>query len=207
MPSDATVFIVDDDAAMRDSLTVLLKAHGFKPETYESGPEFLAAFDDSRPGCLLIDVRMPEMDGLTLQDTLAERGAHLPVVIMTAHGDVPTAVRAMKAGAADFLEKPFAEDALLDAVRRGFDHDRRGRAMAEDAGNVLDRANGLTAREAEVFELLVEGKANKVIARELGISPRTAEIHRARVLHKMKADNLSHLVRMAITAGISRTPC
>ena len=205
MMADPTVFIVDDDEAMRDSLSILLRAHGFRPETYSSGPAFLESFDRDRPGCLLIDIRMPEVDGLTVQETLAGMGAHLPVIIMTAHGDVATAVRAMKAGATDFLEKPFAEDALLEAVNRSLERDREGRATAERIDDVLSRVKTLTARELEVFDLLVKGKSNKVIARDLGISPRTAELHRARVLYKMNANNLSHLVRIAMTAGIARS--
>jgi two-component system response regulator FixJ len=204
MPREPTVFIVDDDDAIRDSLQLLLDVAGYaRVAAYESSRRFL---DTARPqpgDCLLLDVRMPDMDGLQLQAELNRRGVRLPTIVMTGHGDVPIAVRAMKAGAADFIEKPFSEDLLLASVRRalalGAEASRRGEETAE----TMRRLETLTAREREVLEGMVAGNPNKVIAHSLGISPRTVEIHRARVMDKMQAHNLSALVRMALAAGVA----
>lgn len=198
------VHIVDDDEAIRDSLGMLLETQGFDITAYPSGPDFLEAFEPGWRGCLLADLRMPRMDGLELQRALNARGSLLAVIIMTAHGDVPIAVKAMKAGAVDFLEKPIDTAALMAALRRGFDSapERPGAAAKPDDPELGERFSQLTAREREVLERLVAGRPNKIIAHELDISPRTVELHRARVMQKMEAQSLSHLVRMALSLGI-----
>jgi two-component system response regulator FixJ len=202
MPDTPIIFIVDDDEAVRDSLQTLLDVEGYRTEVFDSGLAFLEAYGAERAGCLLADVRMPDMSGLDLQEILRERSSRLPVIIITGHGDVPMAVRAMKAGAVDFIEKPFSETTILDGVKRALavtDRASADRALAADAEARLQL---LTPREREVLERLVLGRANKVIAFELSISPRTVEIHRARVMEKMQADSLSHLVRLAMAAKV-----
>jgi two-component system response regulator FixJ len=198
-----TIFIVDDDDAIRDSLRLLLESAGFtRIVAHDSARGFLDRLPLQSGDCLLLDVRMPDMDGLELQTEIKRRGIRLPTIVMTGHGDVPIAVRAMKAGAIDFIEKPFADDVLLESVRRALvlaaAVDREGAEV--DA--VRHHLETLTAREREVLEGLVAGRPNKVIAHDLGISPRTVEIHRARVMDKMQARSLSALVRMALAAGI-----
>lgn len=201
MTADGTVHVVDDDDAMRDSLTVLLGAAGFTVAAYPSAQAFLTASTDG-PGCVLIDVRMPGMGGLELQEELARRGRRIPVILMTGHADVPLAVKAMKAGAVDFVEKPFEEAAMVGAIRRAFSLGLEA-ARAEAEGNQIgSRLAHLTPREREVLDALVAGKPNKIIAHELSISPRTVEIHRARVMEKMEARTLSDLVRMALSVGL-----
>jgi two-component system, LuxR family, response regulator FixJ len=201
---ERTVYVVDDDEAVRDSLEILLETSGHRVRTFVSAGAFLEAVSALGPGCVVLDVRMPEMDGLELQEELNRRGVGLPVIVMTGHGDVPIAVRAMKAGALDFLEKPFADEALLHGVRLGLDMSRR--RVGRDGG-IAEEAAGrvalLTERERQVLEKLVDGLPNKSIAYDLGISPRTVEIHRARVMEKMRAKSLSELVRLAIAAGVS----
>jgi two-component system response regulator FixJ len=193
-----TIFIVDDDADVRDSLRILLESSGFKVETYDSAVSFLTNEIYKRDGCLVADIRMPDMDGLQLQEELIKRGSKVPVIIMTGHGDVPLAVRAMKAGAIDFLEKPFDDATLLDSLARA--EARASATSAETAGRraVEERLAQLTERERQVLDLLVLGKANKVVAYDLSISPRTVEIHRARVMDKMAARSLAELVRMTL---------
>jgi len=201
MTPGGTVHVVDDDDAIRDSLSVLLSAAGFEVAAYPSAEAFLTA-PTHGPGCVLIDVRMPGMGGLELQEELARRGRRIPVILMTGHADVPVAVKAMKAGAVDFVEKPFEEEAMLAAIRRAFSLGLEA-ARAEAEGNQIgSRLAQLTPREREVLEALVAGKPNKIIAYDLSISPRTVEIHRARVMEKMEARTLSDLVRMAISAGL-----
>ncbi|CAO3454599.1 response regulator transcription factor [Azospirillum largimobile] len=219
--SDLTVFILDDDDAIRDSLEVLLECAGFRVESFSTPLGFLESGAPARPGCLLVDVRMPQMSGLDVQERLTRGGHAMPVVVMTGHGDVPLAVRAMKAGAVDFVEKPFEEEALLAAVRSALALARASESRTADAASpaavaeqpapppavsaspeVLDRLAALTPREMDVLRWLVAGKSNKIIAFELSISPRTVEIHRARVMEKMRADSLPTLVRMAIAAGV-----
>lgn len=204
--SEATVFIVDDDDAIRDSLKLLLEAAGLpRIVVHESGRDFL---NNAKPGpgdCLVVDVRMPEIDGLELQQALIERGIDIPVIVMTGHGDIPMAVRALKAGASDFIEKPFADDVILDAVRRAFAKATRDRHQSEEVAETRAHHEDLTGREREVFLAMVAGHPNKVIAHLLGISQRTVEIHRARVMEKMHARSLSSLVRMAIEAGLSKS--
>lgn len=197
-PPEVTVFVVDDDAAMRDSLRWLLQSVNFPVETYASAEEFLAAYDVARPGCLVLDVRMPGMSGLTLQETLAARGMTLPVIMITGYGEVPTAVRALKGGALDFIEKPFNDEILLERVRQALERDRAARAVWARQADAQARLEQLTQREREVMELVTAGKANKVIAAELGLSPKTVEVHRANVMRKMEADSVAELVRLAM---------
>ncbi len=202
MATEPTVFVVDDDEAVRDSLMALLDAVGLKAESHGSARDFLAAYDSSRPGCLVLDVRMPDMSGLELQKELAASRIRIPVIIITGHGDVPMAVEAMKAGAVDFIEKPFRKDTLLDSIHRALAHCAPAPRGEVASAEVAARIAQLTPRERDVLEGLVIGRPNKVIAFGLGISPRTVEIHRARVMAKMQARSLSHLVRMALAAGI-----
>lgn len=204
MNSKPHVFIVDDDEGVRDSLAMLLESAGHPVECFPSAADFLQSEAQRRQGCLVVDVRMPGMDGLTLQEQLAVASPHLPVIIMTGHGDVPLAVRAMKAGAHDFIEKPFTESTILESVASALERVQSRVAEETAAAVARERIQDLTAREREVFEQLVAGNPNKVIAYELSISPRTVEIHRARVMEKMHARSLSHLVRLALMAGIGR---
>ena len=197
MPAEV-VHVIDDDADVRQSLAFLLTAAGFAVRVHESAVAFLAVLAEAREGCVVTDIRMPQMNGLELQRRLGELKAGLPVIVMTGHGDVPLAVEAMKAGAVDFIEKPFDDEVLLSAVRAALA--RRARESARDALTleIRDRFKRLSEREREVLNRLVAGKANKMIAFELGISPRTVEIYRANVMTKMQADSLSELVRMAL---------
>ena len=196
-----TVFIVDDDEAVRDSLGALVESDGLEVRTFGSGKAFLAALAAGQTGCVLLDVQMPDLGGLEIQQRLA--GAHpgLRIIIITGHGDVPLAVKAMKAGAFDFLEKPFDDGILIDRIRGARAAARSG-GGAEAGAAGLDGLQQLTPREHDALHQLIIGNPNKVIAYELGISPRTVEVHRARVMEKMQAKSLSHLVRMALAAGI-----
>ena len=199
MTGEQRVFVVDDDAGVRDSLRLLLISAGFKVTCYPAAAAFLG---DPEPklGCLVADIRMPDMTGLDLQDELIRRGDTLPVIIVTGHGDVPLAVRALKGGAVDFLEKPFDGEQLLASIKRALEigsRDRTRRASRQEAQHLLDL---LTPRERAILDKLVTGRSNKVAAYELGISPRTVEIHRARIMDKLKATNLSDLVRIALAA-------
>ena len=203
MSPEHKVFIVDDDDSVRESLGALLDSHGFETLTFTSAREFLNQCGRAVSGCLLADVRMPDMDGLELQEKVAAEYPDLAVVIMTGHGDVPIAVRAMKAGAVDFMEKPFVEEILIETVRRAMDQVSQARNQASDTALALTRLELLTPREREVLEGLVAGLPNKTIGYDLGISPRTVEIHRARVMEKMQARSLSSLVRSALAAGIT----
>lgn len=203
MPPEPTVYVVDDDDAVRDSVAILLESCGYRVRAFESGGAFLAAEIVPGAGCLLSDIRMPGLDGLQLQAALNERGLRLPVIFITGHGDVPVAVDAMKAGAVDFIEKPFQEAALLRSVERAIRLSQEVRHRDAEVEEILERVRHLTAREREVMARLAEGKQNKVIALDLGISPRTVEIHRARVMEKMGAANISDLVRAVLTAGVA----
>jgi FixJ family two-component response regulator len=196
----ATVFIVDDDEAVRGSLKLLLKTIGVPAQAYASAQEFLDTFDAQRPGCLVLDIRMPGMSGLELQEALNARGALLPIIFITGHGDVPMAVEAMQRGALDFLQKPFRDQDLLDRIHKALERDRAGRELLGNRATIRARIAELTPREREVLALVTEGKANKVIAGDLGVSQRTVEIHRAHVMEKMGANSLAHLVRMVIDA-------
>jgi two-component system, LuxR family, response regulator FixJ len=197
LKSDKHIFVVDDDPDARDSLATLLGASAYNVETFESAKLFLARDGANLTGCVIADIRMPDMDGLELQEELVRRSAHLSVIIVTGHADVPLAVRAMKAGAIDFLEKPFDETALLASVERGFAALAAVRGERVDKG-AEERFGHLTERERQVLEQIVDGHANKVIAYHLTISPRTVELHRARVMEKMAARSVAELVRMAL---------
>jgi len=192
-----TVHVVDDDEAIRDSLRVSLESAGFAVRTYDSAKGFLAVAS-GLGGCVLTDVRMPEIDGLELQERLNECGALLSVVVMTGQGDIPVAVRAMKAGAVDFLEKPFDDTRLFDAVRRALEQSKQLQEAESTAAAAAGRLAMLTLREREVFDLLVTGQPTKAIARELGASPRTIEVHRARVFEKLQARSLPDLLRLLL---------
>jgi two-component system response regulator FixJ len=196
-----TVLIVDDDAAVRDSLKFLMRSVGHPVEAFASAQEFLDAYRDDRPGCLVLDIRMPGMSGLELQDQLVERRAIVPIIFITGHGDVPMAVEAMQAGAMDFIQKPFRDQDLLDRINQALEKDAKNRAALGEIKLLRDRLASLTPREREVMDLVVHGKANKVIAGDLELSQRTVEIHRARVMEKMLASSLAHLVRMVIAVG------
>jgi len=197
----ATIYIVVDDEAVRDSLDLLLASVGHHTRTYASGAAFLSALEADGAGVAVVDVRMPEMDGLAVQRRLNELGQRLPVVLITGHGDVPMAVAAMKAGAVDFVEKPFTDEAIIDAGDRALAR-TGGNAGQPDLAAASERLASLTPREYEVLTELVAGHANKVIAHHLSISPRTVEIHRARVMDKMGARSLSQLIRQALAVGI-----
>jgi two-component system, LuxR family, response regulator FixJ len=195
-----TVIVVDDDDAVRTSLRLLLKSVGLPVETHGSAQEFLAAFDADQPGCLVLDIRMPGMSGLELQAKLAEEHAIVPIVFITGHGDVPMAVEAMQHGAVDFIQKPFRDQDLIDRINQALDKDKANRDSLQERDAILRRMAQLTPREREVLDLVTVGKANKVIAGDLDVSQRTVEIHRARVMEKMGATSLAHLVRMVIEA-------
>jgi two-component system response regulator FixJ len=202
METEQRVFIVDDDEAVRESLAALLISYGYSTVTFPSALHFLARGDREASGCLIADVRMPDMDGLELQEKVALDFPNLAVVIITGHGDVPVAVRAMKAGAVDFVEKPFGEETILETVRNALAQAVKAKRQPTDSGDGVARLDQLTPREREVLEGLVAGLPNKTIAYDLGISARTVEVHRARVMEKMQVRSLSALVRIAITAGI-----
>lgn len=195
-PADALVHIVDDDAAIRDSLSFLMKSVGLQHVCYESANDFLEQFDAERSGCIVLDIRMPGMSGLELQETLNGKKSITPIIFITGHGDVPMAVEAMRSGAVDFLQKPFRDQELLDRINNAMEADREAREELKQQATLRDRFERLTPREKEVMEHVVAGKANKVIAFDLNVSQRTVEIHRARVMEKMQAKSLAHLVRM-----------
>jgi RNA polymerase sigma factor (sigma-70 family) len=197
----STVFIVDDDEAVRDSLSWLMQSVGLSTETFPSADAFLQGFGEDRPGCLLLDIRMPGISGLELQSLLRERGFRLPLVVISGHADVPMAVRALKAGAFDFIEKPFNDQLLLDTVQRAIEHDRQQRESHARVDVWRRRLDTLTPREREVLQLVVGGASNKQISSELGVSMKTVEAHRARVMDKLQADSLSELVRMTLTVA------
>ncbi|WP_341909011.1 response regulator FixJ [Ferrovibrio terrae] len=201
--SGDTVFIVDDDEAVRESLSAVLETQGLTVIGFASAEAFLLSYKPVPVGCAIIDLRMPGMDGLTLLEHLRSKGLMLPAVVVTGHGDVPLAVRAMKAGAIDFIEKPYTNATLLDAVRRGLDSARAGALGQLDQSDIKARLDTLTGRERDVLRQLIIGNPNKIIAFHLSISPRTVEIHRANVMKKMGAESLSHLVRMALGAGLA----
>ena len=202
MPSDAVVHVIDDDDAMRQSLAFLLATANVKVTTYESATTFLKALPGITTGCIITDVRMPEVSGIELLQRLRDMNVTLPVIVITGHADVPLAVEAMKGGAADFIEKPFDDEVLLSAVRAALDRMQESGKRDTERSQVQERLAALSNRERQVLEGLVAGHPNKTIAFDLGISPRTVEIYRANVMTKMKAGSLSELVRLALTAGI-----
>lgn len=197
MTIGGTIYVVDDDPDVRDSLQILLEFSGFDVKTFDSALKFLATDIRQLNGCLVADIRMPDMDGLQLQDEIVRRNIGLPVIVITGHGDIPLAVRAMRAGAIDFLEKPFREEALLESIRRGLEHRKDHRS--DPSGDIAARMATLTEREREVLKLVVDGNTGKEIARTLDISPRTVDIHRGHVMEKMQAAKLADLIRMAIS--------
>lgn len=196
MQAKPTVFVVDDDAAIRDSLRWLIESVNLPVETYASAAEFLDAVDLKSPGCLILDVRMPGTSGLDLQDELGRRASVVPVILLTGHADVPMAVRAMKAGAFDFIEKPFNDQLLLDRVQDALADSLRRCSEMGSRETRLARLERLTPREREVLERVIAGKQNKVIARELGIGLKTVEVHRHNVMEKMEAQSLADLIHM-----------
>ncbi|MGV8997295.1 MAG: response regulator transcription factor [Parvibaculaceae bacterium] len=203
--SEKKILIVDDDEAVRDSLRALLMSAGFNVGDFASAQSLLEA-GEVAGDCLITDIRMPDMDGLALQEELNRRGSRWPVIVVTGHGDVPLAVRAMKAGAVDFIEKPYEENVLLDAVRRALLLPPRGQHVQMADSESLMRFDALTVREREVLTHVIAGRPNKLIAHELGISPRTVEIHRAHLIEKMGVKSLPELVRLALAAGIDPAP-
>jgi FixJ family two-component response regulator len=196
-----TVFLVDDDEPVRQAVSLLLRSAGLPCETFASGDEFLAAFDPARPGCLVVDMRMPGMSGLDLQARLQEAGHAIPVIVITGHGDVPAAVRALKQGAVDFIEKPFNEQILLDAVNRALARDRESRSHRHDLERCRERLDALTEREREVMNLVVDGQPNKIIADRLALSVKTVEYHRGNVMAKLQVESVADLVKLVLKAG------
>ena len=201
MPGEAVVHVVDDDVAVRQSLSFLLASDGLPVRLHESASAFLDTVKEAPAGCIVTDVPMPGIDGIEFLRRLKARGFALPVIVMTGHADVPLAVEAMKEGAMDFVEKPFDDDLFLAAVRTALSRQAQKVEQSAQNAEVRARIDALSEREAQVLEGLVAGKANKVIAYDLGISPRTVEIYRANVMTKMQAGSLSELVRMALLAG------
>jgi two-component system response regulator FixJ len=194
------VHLVDDDEAIRRSVGFMLKTSGFHVRTYQSGVDLLKSAGNLEPGCILLDIRMPGMDGLEVQAALRDKGITLPVIIMTGHGDVTLAVQAMKAGALDFIEKPFEKAVLLSALEHGIDRLKRSAANVERADEAAVRLQALTPRERDVLDGLAKGLPNKTIAYDLGISPRTVEIHRANLMSKLEVKSLSEALRIAFAA-------
>ena len=198
MNTEPTVFIVDDDQEVREAIELLMDSVGLAAKSFPSAQEYLDAFDSSIPGCLVLDIRMKGMSGLSLQQRLTTEPLHPPIIIITGHGDVPMAVQAVKSGALDFIEKPFNDQVLLDAVHRAFELDAEQRGQASRLADIRDRLERLTPREREIMEQVVAGKRNKVIAADLGITQSTVEAHRAKVMEKMQARSLSDLMRMTL---------
>ncbi|WP_084582763.1 response regulator transcription factor [Sphingomonas azotifigens] len=196
------IHLVDDEESVRRSTSFMLRTSGYDVDTYVSGVAFLDKVEHARPGCILLDVRMPEMDGIEVQAELARRGVKLPVIVLTGHGDVGTAVAAMKGGAIDFLEKPFERDALVAALERGFERLEAGDAAVATQAEAERRIGLLSPREQDVLRGLVRGHPNKTIAYDLGISPRTVEVHRANAMAKLEARSLSEALRLAFAAGL-----
>jgi two-component system, LuxR family, response regulator FixJ len=195
------IYIVDDDDGMRRALAVLMTTVGYEPVAFARASEFLAKYDRTRASCLVLDVRMPEMSGLEVQQQLNRSGSMLPVILVSGHGDIPMAVQAMKDGAFDFLQKPFRDQDLLDRINGALKLDAENRENIDRLADLKHRADSLTPREREVLALVVDGKANKVIAIDLGLSERTVEIHRANVMEKMGARSVAHLVKMHLMLG------
>jgi two-component system response regulator FixJ len=203
--TNPTIFVVDDDEAVRNSLRFLLKSVGLTAVTLASADEFLKSYKPEQAGCLVLDVRMPGMSGLELQQELNLRGAMIPVIFITGHGDVPMAVEAMQHGAFDFLQKPFRDQELIDHIQRALAADQKNRQLLKERDRVRVRLDSLTPREHEVLNLMLRGKPNKVMAAELGLSQRTVEIHRARVMEKTEASSVAQLVRMVMDSGDQST--
>lgn len=199
-----TVFVVDDDPDVREAIVFLLEGEGLRVESFAEPHAALAALGPQSRGCLVLDVRLPQMDGLQLQEALHERAVSMPVVFISGHGDIPLAVRAVQAGALDFLEKPFRDDVLLEKVHNGLEMDRSTHASQAERAAVEERLRELTPREREVMEGMLQGKLNKLIASDLDVSVRTVEVHRANVLDKLHARNSSDMVRMVLSTEAYR---
>jgi len=202
MPNSSEVYVIDDDEALRRSVTFLLRTAGLPSRAFDSAEAFLKEVKDLAPGCVITDVRMPGMDGIELVRRMGEMNLQHPTIVMTGHADVPLAVEAMKAGAFDFIEKPFSDDVLLGSVQAALDAENRASQDDVAKRRYLETFNGLSPREREVLQHVVAGKTSKVIAYDLGISPRTVEVYRASMMMKTGARSLSELVRMALLAGL-----
>ena len=201
-PMEATVYVVDDDPSVRAGLSRLLQSMGLTVKTFASAREFLEQAVSEEPGCLIVDLRMPAMNGLELQEQLMTRNLNLPVIFLTGYGTVPASVRAMKRGAVDFLEKPVDDQVLLDAIYQALEKDRGNRHNQAEVKSIQDRLKSLTPREYEVFTLITTGLLNKQVAYELGTAEKTIKVHRARIMEKMRCESLAQLVRLAEKAGI-----
>jgi len=197
-PEPSTVFVVDDDPAVRQSLRWLIESVGLTVKAYGTANEFLEQYSHDGHGCLVLDVRMPGLSGLDLQEKLAARNIEIPIIVVTGHADVPMAIRAIKAGALDFIEKPFNDQVLLERIGQALAADARIRKTQNERAEIAARLESLTSREREVMEMVVSGKANKVIAGQLGVSQKTVEVHRANVMKKMQVESLAGLVRLAL---------
>jgi len=206
MKKNPVVMVVDDDSGVRNAMRILLKSVGIEATLYASAQEFLASYQPAQPGCLVLDIRMPGMSGLELQQQLNLRGAVIPVIFMTGHGDIPMAVEAMQHGAFDFLQKPFRDQDLLDRIQRAIVKDAELRQSLGEHARIKTHLESLTPREREVLDLMTQGKQNKSIAQDLGVSPRTVEIHRARVMEKMNAQSVAELVRMMLDLDHAASP-
>lgn len=198
---NSIVSIIDDDEAVRDSLEILLTSVGIQSKTYESAQNFLKQYDPNQPGCLVVDIRMPGMSGLDLQQQLQKMRSPHPLIFVTGHGDVPMAVQAMQDGAFDFIQKPFRDQDLLDRINEALESDLKNRDQRLQEQSIRNRLESLTPREREIIELVAEGKANKVIAAELNLSQRTVELHRAHAMDKMGAKSVAEVVRMIVSSG------
>jgi two-component system, LuxR family, response regulator FixJ len=203
--AESTVFVVDDDADLRESLGWLFESAGLRFKSYSTAQEFLTDYKPEEPGCLLLDVRMPGVSGLDLQEELRRRGVPPPIIIMTGHAKVPMAVRALKGGAIDFIQKPFSDQSLLERIRQAIELDRRTRQVRMEAAKFTALLTYLTPREREVMDLVIAGKPNKIIAADLGISPKTVEIHRGRVMEKMQVESVAELVRLDLLCRANQT--
>ncbi|HVW02212.1 MAG TPA: response regulator transcription factor [Planctomycetaceae bacterium] len=198
---EPTVFVVDDDAALRKSLCWLIESINLKVKAFSSARAFLDSYDPATPGCLVLDVRMPGMSGLELQTKLSEDSCTIPIIVITGYGDVPMAVRAMKGGAIDFIEKPVSDQVLLDRIQQAIAEDSKRRAVNQEQSEFLERLELLTPREREVLRMVVAGMSSREIGQDLDVSFKTIEAHRAKIMKKMQATGVPHLVRMAIQAG------